>query len=527
MYTQYFSLKQSPFSIAPDPRYLFMSERHREALAHLLYGIDSGGGFVLLTGEIGAGKTTVCRCFIEQIPDTCRLAYIFNPKLTVAELLLSVCEEFGIAPPDTQGGVKACVDAINRYLLDSHAQGRNNVLVIDEAQNLSAGVLEQLRLLTNLETSERKLLQIILIGQPELRAMLARPELEQLAQRVIARYHLGPLSDAETGSYIAHRMTVAGAAAANPFPASLTALIHRLARGIPRRINLLCDRALLGAYVEGSRDVTAAIVKRAAAEVFADSAAPVRPARWPLAALLAGAAISAAAAWQWIPRTARPASVARVPATAPAPARATAPAPAQPAAPLALAAEQNALRELAGLWKETLPDGDACAVAVKLNLRCHQGRGGLYELRLLDRPAVLTLHEGAATGYALLVGMDDNNVTLRVGGKTRVLPLALLAPRFDGAFTTLWTMPRTFRDQVAAGGRGPEVDWIAARLAQLDGGVAPAGAQVLDAGLSNRLRSFQASQNLKADGVAGPRTYMRLNQLTGVAEPRLLATGKK
>ncbi|HJV02197.1 MAG TPA: AAA family ATPase, partial [Burkholderiaceae bacterium] len=266
MYTQFFSLKQAPFSIAPDPRYLFMSERHREALAHLLYGVGSGGGFVLLTGEIGAGKTTVCRCFMEQIPANCKLAYIFNPKLSVEELLLSVCDEFGItlAQPGPGAGavsVKTYVDAINRHLLDSHAQGNNNVLVIDEAQNLSADVLEQLRLLTNLETNERKLLQIILIGQPELRAMLARPELEQLAQRVIARYHLGPLTEAETGSYIEHRLAVAGAAASSPFPRRLTALVHKLAKGVPRRINLLCDRALLGAYVENQPQVTPAIVR--------------------------------------------------------------------------------------------------------------------------------------------------------------------------------------------------------------------------------------------------------------------------
>src|SRR5471032_2980519 len=221
MYTHYFQLKQSPFSIAPDPRYLFMSERHREALAHLLYGVGSGGGFVLLTGEIGAGKTTVCRCFMEQIPENCKLAYIFNPKLSVEELLLSICDEFGIALAPAGAGavsVKTYVDAINAYLLASHAQAKNNVLIIDEAQNLSAEVLEQLRLLTNLETSERKLLQIILIGQPELRTMLARPELEQLAQRVIARYHLGSLTPAETGAYIAHRLAVAGATAMAPFP---------------------------------------------------------------------------------------------------------------------------------------------------------------------------------------------------------------------------------------------------------------------------------------------------------------------
>src|SRR3990167_4128970 len=213
MYAPFFGLTQPPFSIAPDPRYLFMSERHREALAHLLYGVGGGGGFVLLTGEIGAGKSTVCRAFLEQVPRRCNVAYIFNPKLTVEELLRSVCEEFGVPWAHPGGGdptVKDLIDPLNEYLLRTHAVGQNNVLIIDEAQNLSAEVLEQLRLLTNLETSERKLLQIILIGQPELRDMLARPELEQLAQRVIARFHLDALSEAETAHYIHHRLTVAG-----------------------------------------------------------------------------------------------------------------------------------------------------------------------------------------------------------------------------------------------------------------------------------------------------------------------------
>src|SRR5882672_7166723 len=213
MYARYFGLKQPPFSIAPDPRYLFMSERHREALAHLLYGVRGGGGFVLLTGEIGAGKTTVCRCFLEQVPKRCNVAYIFNPKLTVEELLKSIGAEFRIPyehPGPGTPTVKDYVDALNEYLLRTHSVGQNNVLIIDEAQNLSTDVLEQLRLLTNLETSERKLLQIVLIGQPELRGMLARPELEQLAQRVIARYHLNALSEKETAQYISHRLAVAG-----------------------------------------------------------------------------------------------------------------------------------------------------------------------------------------------------------------------------------------------------------------------------------------------------------------------------
>ncbi|MDN4059426.1 AAA family ATPase [Massilia sp. YIM B02769] len=532
MYNHYFSLKGAPFSIAPDPRYLFMSERHREALAHLLYGIGSGGGFVLLTGEIGAGKTTVCRCFIEQVPDNCSLAYIFNPKLTVAELLQSVCEEFRIAVPAGQGGVKAYVDAINDHLLASHAQGRNNVLVIDEAQNLSPEVLEQLRLLTNLETSERKLLQIILIGQPELRTMLARPELEQLAQRVIARYHLGPLSEPETGAYIAHRMAVAGFQGAPVFPQSVVPLVHRITHGVPRRINLLCDRALLGAYVENSREVTRKILRTAAAEVFAGEAlagAGARPAlRWPLVAggVLAGAVLSAAAAWQVLPHGA-PVQA----ASAPAPMQKIK--PVQAAAPVARAGslpgqsdEAAALRALASLWGETLPSGEPCQAALRLNLRCHQGKGGLFELRQLDRPAVLTLRDGARTTYAVLVGMDEQAATFDANGKRERMELAALALRFTGEFTTYWKVARSFRDQLAVGDQGPDVDWLASQLARLAGAAPPPAQQPFSARTQEWLRAFQTKQNLKADGVAGPRTFMRLNQLGGVTEPRLLAAAR-
>jgi general secretion pathway protein A len=535
MYTNYFNLKQAPFSIAPDPRYLFMSERHREALAHLLYGIGSGGGFVLLTGEIGAGKTTVCRCFIEQVPENCRLAYIFNPKLTVEELLLTICDEFRIELPHASTGaigVKGYVDAINTYLLASHAQGNNNVLVIDEAQNLSAQVLEQLRLLTNLETSERKLLQIILIGQPELRTMLAQPELEQLAQRVIARYHLGPLSEAETGAYVTHRLAVAGTQAGSPIPISLAAPIHRLTGGVPRRINLLCDRALLGAYVENSPQVTPKILRRAAEEVFAGEArAPGGRAapRWPLVAggVLAGAAISAAA-WQAVPHESAPSAPASAvavarPGAAIKPATVAAPA-GRTSAPLALATQEEALRELGTLWGQQLPAGAPCQGAPKLGLRCYAGRGGVYELRLLDRPAIVALHDGQKLGYAVLSGMDGDSATLSVNGRRQKVSLGALATRFDGEFTTLWKVTRGFRDEVKPGDTGPDVDWIAANLAQIDKRAAPAAAQPFDASTQRRLRAFQTGQNLKADGVAGPRTYMRLNQLSGVAEPRLLAS---
>ena len=507
MYSQYFQLKQSPFSIAPDPRYLFMSERHREALAHLLYGVGSGGGFVLLTGEIGAGKTTVCRCFMEQIPDNCRLAYIFNPKLTVEELLLTICDELRIELPaggETKVTVKGYVDAINRHLLANHAQGLNNVLIIDEAQNLSAAVLEQLRLLTNLETSERKLLQIILIGQPELRTMLARPELEQLAQRVIARYHLGSLTADETGQYIAHRLAVAGAVGALPFPAGVIGLVHQLTKGVPRRINLLCDRALLGAYVENRRQVTKTIVRRAASEVFAGEAKAPGRRPWLVAAggVLAGAVLTAAAAWHLAP--------------VPAPAKVAA-APALPA----LAADDLAghLNRLAALWGVTPGHGDPCATAVRDDLRCLQGKAGIDELRLLNRPAVL----GIDGGYALLTALNGSTATLERRGKHETLALAELERRYDGNYTTFWRAPRAWRDELTAGARGPDVDWLARRLAEQRGEAMPREGQSLDGAVLRWLREFQAAQHLKADGVAGPRTFIRLSQLTGVREPRLAA----
>jgi general secretion pathway protein A len=290
MYARYFGLSQPPFSIAPDPRYLFMSERHREALAHLLYGVRAGGGFVVLTGEIGAGKTTICRSFLEQIPERCEVAYIFNPKLTVEELLASVCAEFRIPLRHEGPGVatvKEYVDALNAYLLRTHAVARDNVLIIDEAQSLSPDVLEQLRLLTNLETNERKLLQIVLIGQPELRAMLARPGMEQLGQRVIARYHLDALREDETVQYVRHRLAVAGLTQAVPFDDKALRSIYRYSRGVPRRINLLCDRALLGAYAKGSTVVDRRTVDAAAREVLDPPVvAASRRSRYERAALL-------------------------------------------------------------------------------------------------------------------------------------------------------------------------------------------------------------------------------------------------
>ncbi len=300
MYLEYFGFREKPFSIAPDPRYLYMSERHREALAHLLYGVKTEGGFVLLSGEVGTGKTTVCRCLLDQLPESTQVAFIINPRLTVEELLATICDEFAISYPPGNSSTKVFVDHINHYLLDANAKGYRPVLIIDEAQNLSTEVLEQIRLLTNLETNERKLLQIVLLGQPELRAKLGKPELRQLKQRVTASYHLEPLSKDEVTAYIKHRLAVAGVRRII-FPPATIARIYRLSQGIPRVINLLCDRALLGAYVEGAAKVTGRTLNKAASEIFGEKGSAGsrgnRRSRWIWAGLLAFAfALTALAA---------------------------------------------------------------------------------------------------------------------------------------------------------------------------------------------------------------------------------------
>ena len=246
MYEQHFNFTAPPFSIAPNPRYVYLSPQHREALAHLLYGISIGGGFVVLTGEVGTGKTTLCRCLMEQLPEDVDIALIFNPRLNARELLASICDELKISNPGEKTSIRRLIDLLNHHLMDTHARGRRTIVLIDEAQNLSYDVLEQIRLLTNLETNVTKLLQIILVGQPELNTLLARPNLRQLSQRITARYHLLPLSLAETGAYISRRLAVSGVTR-RIFSRLAVGRIHRLSVGIPRLINLICDRALLGA----------------------------------------------------------------------------------------------------------------------------------------------------------------------------------------------------------------------------------------------------------------------------------------
>lgn len=270
MYTRYFGLTEKPFAIAPNPRFLYMSELHQEALAHLLYGVNGEGCIVLFTGGVGTGKTTVCRCLIEQLPSNTDLALVLNPRLSIVEFLKTICKELAIPVAEENPTGKDYIDALNTYLLSAHARGRNTLLIVDEAQHLDVEVLEELRMLTNLETDTQKLLQIVLVGQPELRENLKAPELAQINQRITARYHLEPLNQGDVSKYIVHRIAVAGG---DPLRLFITEkavrLIYKHSKGIPRLINVICDRALLGAYAESKITVDAAIAKKAIEEVTA------------------------------------------------------------------------------------------------------------------------------------------------------------------------------------------------------------------------------------------------------------------
>ena len=588
MYEKFFGLSRDPFSIAPDPRYLFMSERHREALAHLLYGLNAGGGFVLLSGDIGTGKTTVCRCFLEQIPADCHVAYIFNPKLTVEELLTSICDEFHVPLPPSAaigGTAKSLIDPLNAFLLRAHAAGQNSVLIIDEAQNLSSDVLEQLRLLTNLETNERKLLQIILIGQPELRGMLARPELEQLAQRVIARFHLEALSPPETADYIAHRLAIAGLTGPLPFDKKALARIYTLARGVPRRINLLCGRALLGAYANGKPHVDRAMLDKAAQEVFGGEtaisgavqqrtrqAALSRSKAWmpvllsSAAGLVVGAAIVSTVSWSVVNRTWTAVAANTKDVVAATAGVSTAPQPllsasattdtAGIAAPVlsssldgsaassltsradflaALAAstatQNQAWRALGPLWGITLNSYDACAAAQAQGVFCYTRQPlSLLLIRQLDRPGFLTLTDKSGhLVYALLTGLTADTATLTLDKTPLTVALAVVAETWRGSFSTLWRQPVGLNGSPTGPATDASTRWLSEQLLQLaksqgaDSVVQASSAQpsIRELAASDRVNAFQVAQGLPADGRAGPLTLMQLNRALGLPEPRL------
>jgi general secretion pathway protein A len=542
MYTSFFGLAEKPFAITPDPRYLYLSERHAEALAHLLYGINESGGFIQLTGEVGTGKTTVVRTLLSRVPHHADVAVILNPRVTPVEFLLTICEELGLAIAEAdRDSVKQMVDALNRRLLNAHAEGRRIIVLVDEAQNLSIDVLEQVRLLTNLETPTQKLLQIILIGQPELRELLDRTDLRQLAQRITGRYHLMPLSREETKGYVRHRLRVAGATE-EIFTAGALSELHRLSLGIPRVINVACDRALLGAYTQETKKITASLVRQAAGEVYGRRFFPIWLG-WVVGSLAAVAfAGTLFLGWQFwrhqspvLSASRAIKSAAAIHAAAPSPAAvapraapAVAPAPAPKLASVNALLQANeanttdaaAFRRLLALWGTALSDDrDPCGQAAKAGLACLDQRGSWTQVKTLNRPAILTLTDDRGQRHrVVLSSLDDKSATLNLGEHNEKVSIDDLSRDWFGEFTVVWK-PKTSRTRLLSlGMQGDEVRWLRRSLNAL-GGVSsdPEHADVYDQELAIAVQNFQREHRLNVDGIAGVQTQVVLD--TALADP--------
>lgn len=532
MYNEYFGLHDSPFSIAPNPRYLYMSERHREALAHLLYGIRSDGGFILITGEVGTGKTTVCRYLLEQIPEDIDTAFILNPKLTAHELLATICDDLRIEYPE-DATIKDLVDTLSDFLLSSHNNGRHTVLVIDEAQNLSVDVLEQLRLLTNLETNQRKLLQVILLGQPELLNMLSQPELRQLSQRITARFHLDALNREEVQGYIEHRLSIAGSQHQLITPAAMRR-IFKLSGGTPRLINLLCDRALLGAWVEGRNKATRRIVNKAAREVFGTSLQTRL--FWPVAGGVAIIALIAVVALFYfdssveVPEDTDTADADKRNPVVTATITADKPANAAPGKITDIAQirgfqrQDLAFADLFSLW-QTPPPGntqDPCAHARASDLRCLARLGNLREIEHLNRPALIQLTLDNNDHWFTLLRLQDDQARIIAGDRDFWITREQLLANWNGHYTLLWRAPRNYNRPVQQGDQGEIVDSLVTQLNSLDNKEGrPHTSHKFDSIIQQRVKRFQISSGLDPDGIAGPQTWIHLNNQRGNDVPLL------
>ena len=514
-----------------------MSTRHQEGLAHLLYGINHGGGFVALTGEVGTGKTTLCHCLLQQLPENIDIALILNPKLDAIELLATICDELRISYDKASYTLKSLVDALNQHLLTAHANGRRTVLVIDEAQNLSLEVLEQVRLLTNLETTKTKLLQIILVGQPELKDLLNRRELRQLNQRITARYHLLPLSLAETRTYIRHRLMVCKG---DPdlFKESAITKVYRYSKGIPRIINIICHCALLGAYSTDTRAITPPIITRAAKETLAFKN---EAATWqkPLLAALAISCLAAGGLYYWnyqansqaAPKTKTilsgklPNKLTPTPSI---PVKVT-PVPPKPA-PVAEAKSFGAWLDNPGLslnagisralklWGQEAQPGEdiGCDPMPKRGLNCHIGWGNWKNLLAFNRPVVLEFSLSSdKKRYALLTAIKDGQPIFTFD-RQQTFPLADVLSLWDGYYLLLWKLPMPEMKTLYPGQSSENITWLRQKMMGIDGIAQDSNyPQYFDANLKARVINFQRAHNLTADGIVGTQTIFHLDNATG------------
>ena len=561
MYLQYFGLHENPFSIPPDPNYLYLSRGHQEALAHLQYGLAEAGGFVQLTGEVGTGKTLLIRTLVERLPEGVDAALVLYPVLTVSEFVAAICDELRVPHPGEKASLKQLIDALNAHLLQTHAQGRRTVLIIDEAQNLSHEVLEQVRLLTNLETTKQKLLQIILIGQPELAQMLAQQNLRQLAQRITARFHLVALTRKENFEYILHRCRVAGAKAVL-FDRKAMEHVYVTSGGIPRLINVICDRALLGAYTLNKTVVDTSIVKRAAREIGQGAAPKPWLAPRALAAVSALAAVLIVAAWHWWPQwthvalpeksstseakpslEAKPANPEIAPATsAAAPTTMSSNANAATGSAVATVSKLQALLDSPeaktdtdsamknlfdrwGLDYAALMGASACERALNAGLHCVYQTGTWNNLREHNRPVVIELQDPSGRKHhALVTALSADSVSLVMGGEPQEFSVPEVGRLWFGKYLLLWKPATPTQEILRLGDRGEAIVWLRDALARFRGEpLAAKSSDLFDKELQEQLMQFQRRHRLTSDGVAGQNTLAKLQGYLTGKSPALIA----
>jgi general secretion pathway protein A len=530
MYHTFFGLTEPAFSIAVNPRYLYMSQQHKEALAHLLYGV-AGGGFVMLTGEVGTGKTTIIRCLLEQMPENTDIALVMNPMSNVSELLTTICEELGASYGKDESAVKNeptvkdLTDALHRFLLHNHTNGRNTILLIDEAQLLSAQTLEQVRLLTNLETTTQKLLHIILVGQPELKTLLAKPELRQLAQRITARFHLTPLTLSETQAYIRHRLKVAGLPEGrSPFSYAIIKRIHAFTGGIPRLINVICERCLMGAYGSNKQRVDNAIFNAARKEVMGgleqtQAAKRYFYAKIALVVLCLGLIATVLYIAHLNNQREAEKIVAQQISSSSVQAVSSSSSSVSSVASHVIrnyhAAEDTLFNYLnIPLAPETRPCGKnllASQQCAKLTLNSWS------DITELNRPVilVLTTPEKFST-YLVLIGLNaDTALIINEHEQQITMPLAKIGQAWTGEVVYVWKKPPGFTETLFLGDSSPTVAWLALQFAKIDKQSEPLSDDLFSLALHERIKIFQRTKNITPDGSITEQTLMKVNETLG------------
>ncbi|MBL3589209.1 MAG: AAA family ATPase [gamma proteobacterium endosymbiont of Lamellibrachia anaximandri] len=583
IYRDYFRIDEDPFSITPDPKFLFLSRNHREALAHLRFGMEEGGGFVLLTGGVGTGKTLLCRNLLESLPDEVDVALILNPRLQPFELVASICDELHVEYPDAAESIKVLVDHLNSYLLSSHAVGRRTVVIIDEAQNLSYEALEQVRLLTNLETKTEKLMQIFLIGQSELKEILDQPNLRQLTQRITARYHLESMGRPETKEYIRHRLEVVGISQ-HLFTNSALEAVYQLTKGIPRRINIFCERAMVAAYAERKNEVDYFLLKRAAEEVEGNR----RKGRW--RSLLT---VSAVAAVLVVLSTTLSlnditgfgnnvehqmrlllADLAVHKKDAPVTPKETVTATTIPNnkvdfSPIRIAhagysdselavpekeehplidgksfeamtageafSEDRAFSALLRYWNvdiSAVVDGSVfCKTADAHKLKCVYGKGTWTSLEYFNRPVIIELETSDGRFVNMMVTkFHGNRVVIEHNGERMQLERDTIDHLWSGSYVLLWKPPQLNETVLAVGARGQDVIWLNDILDRDEGiyGIQTQGKRNdrFDQTLVERVVRFQQKHGLTPDGIVGEQTLIQLQSASGDPDVPLLMQSK-